>query len=808
MSVYQVVGAIAGAVVGFFSDSPQAGLYTYAAISGVGAYLDQPNREGPRLEDLRQQLSVYGAPIPFEWGTNRHAGTVMWPEILEAVEHSHSESAKGGPEATSYTYSMSFAVLVCEGPIDGIRRIWANKKLVYDASVENTGSIMDPAFGSAPRFYLGTEDQEVDPLIEATDGQSPAYLGYAYVVFEDYDVTEMNGRLPQFEFEVITSGSSADLDAVPMGECGKEIAYDPTTGYVWSVTAVPNDHVDIYITDFVTGELVEHIEYVPSTTSSSMGSDITYNPTTGEFWVINENGTQILKIDAATHVVTELTGVIPASWTGIIHYAPANLNIVVANTNVTDTLYFLNPVTGAYYGALGLGGSLFGVDQIMTLGNGYEAVLCYQHVYVVNANGSASSIINTYTNTDIGSTAYMAIDTDRDRVIITNEASTTLIELDLGTGLYSNHPITIPGDIPPTASTSFRRILWHSQNDKYYVTAHGAGESWTLYTINPNTYEVEDVRIYTGPTNVGSLLEIPGYTDFLVYTDSGTNTVYKLPLFNRISPSSVVLSDIVSDICERADLDASDINVTELTDEVLGYIVPRQMTGRAAIEVLQQGFYFDAVESDDKIKFVKRGSGTTTTIPKSDRAAHIDGEEVPAHLEIHRAFDTELPIQCDVEYPDLDADHQIGNQYDRRITKDTRNRINLQLAIVMQAPKAKEIARCTLYQAWQKLTFRWTTTRKYAYLEPTDIVQLPTDDVTYRVRITSRRDQPNGLIEWEGAIEDAATYTQSGDDAITPPYQIQSVFEASRTFLALMDCPLLRDEDDNAGYYSAMGGEA
>jgi hypothetical protein len=160
-----------------------------------------------------------------------------------------------------------------------------------------------------------------------------------------------------------------------------------------------------------------------------------------------------------------------------------------------------------------------------------------------------------------------------------------------------------------------------------------------------------------------------------------------------------------------------------------------------------------------------------------------------------------------VEYPDVDADHQVGNQYDRRITKDTRHRLNLQLAIVMPAAKAKEIARCSLYQAWQKQTFRWTTTRKYAYLEPTDIVSLPTDSVTYRARITNRRDQPNGVIEWEGSIEDQATYSQSGADGVTPPYQIQSVYEASPTYLAVLDIPLMRDEDDNAGYYVAMGGK-
>jgi len=799
-----LIGGAVGAAIGFFVPvvGPALG---FAIGSAIGGYVGQPDREGPRLDDLRQQLSVYGAPIPMEWGTNRHAGTVIWPQILEAVEHSHSESAKGGPDVNTYTYTMSFAVLVCKGPIAGIRRIWSNKKLVYDASIANEGATQDPAFGSAPRFYLGTEDQEVDPLIEATDGPSPAYLGYAYVVFEDYDVTEMNGRLPQFEFEVVTSADDATPDISNIGDAGPKVAYDPNTGYVWSVSGVANTQIDVYINDFLSEALVDHLTIVPSSTGSSMGNDITYVPALGEFWVCNSNGTDIIAINAVTHASRELD--FGKSFVGLIHYCQKNGNVVLGRTNSSTGYWVIDVASEAIVHTESISGSVFGLDQILTLGDGREAFLYADNVGVYEVDGVSTALVQTYNDAAISTTAYMAADTSRDTIVIVNDTSSTILTLDLNTGIFTPHTLSMPVDAPPTASISLHRILWHSQNDKYYITAHQAGLSWTMFTVNPVTFEIEDVKIYSGPTNTGSLLEVPDHPNFLIYTDSGTDSAYKIPLFGLLDPNAVVLGDIVTDLCAEADLDASKIDVTDLTDEVLGYIVPRQMTARAAIEPLQQAFYFDAVEGE-KIKFVKRGSSTTTTIPKDDRAAHIDGQEVPAHLEIRRAMDTELPVQCDVEYPDFDADHQVGNQYDRRITKDTRQRINLQIAIVMRAPKAKEIARCTLYQAWQKLTFRWVTTLKYAYLEPTDIVQLPTDDVTYRVRITSRRDNPNGLIEWEGAIEDAATYSQSGDDAITPPYQIQSIFEASTTILALMDIPLLRDEDDNAGYYAAMGGEA
>jgi hypothetical protein len=230
------------------------------------------------------------------------------------------------------------------------------------------------------------------------------------------------------------------------------------------------------------------------------------------------------------------------------------------------------------------------------------------------------------------------------------------------------------------------------------------------------------------------------------------------------------------------------------------------MTGRAAVEPLQGAFFFDFVESDDKLKAVKRGGAVAATIPEDERAAYEHGQTMPDALTITRAFELELPVQCDVEYPDIDADHLIGNQYDRRITKDTRQQINLQLPVVMTAERAKQIARTTLYAAWQNQTMRWTTTRKYAYLEPTDIVELPTATASYRGRITTKREQPNGVIEWEAQIDDVDVYTQTGDGAAPTNYAPQTIFDPSVTVLALLDIPLLRDEDDSPGFYVAMGG--
>jgi hypothetical protein len=186
-----------------------------------------------------------------------------------------------------------------------VRRIWANKKLVYDASADNTGPNKDPAIGSV-RFYLGTEDQEVDPLIEATDGPSPAYLGYAYVVFEDFELTEYANRPPQLEFEVVTVGEASLEPPKLLGEGGVTHLYtNPSTGEqtLWSVNGS-----SVYVYSLPDEALIQTIAL------PSAGTSIT--SITGEVWIghWNPGGTNAINATPINPVTYEIGASGSAPW--------------------------------------------------------------------------------------------------------------------------------------------------------------------------------------------------------------------------------------------------------------------------------------------------------------------------------------------------------------------------------------------------------------------------------------------------------------------------------------------------------------
>ena len=108
---------------------------------------------------------------------------------------------------------------LCEGPITGIGRIWADGKIMSRD-------------GITLRLHKGGEDQEPDPFIAAKMGaaNTPAYRGTAYVVFEELPLERFGNRLPQLSFEVfrpILDGESAEslVRAVTLIPASGEFAY-------------------------------------------------------------------------------------------------------------------------------------------------------------------------------------------------------------------------------------------------------------------------------------------------------------------------------------------------------------------------------------------------------------------------------------------------------------------------------------------------------------------------------------------------------------------------------------------------------
>lgn len=191
--VLQAAGAFLGSVLG-----PVGSAIGSAAGAMAGYVLDRAlinstqHVEGARLSGARPFTAEEGASIARVYGTARIGGTLIWATRFEESRQTTRRGFKGGPRVSEYSYFANAAFALCEGQIAGVRRIWADGREIDQSLCEI-------------RVHDGSDDQPADPLIEAKQGtgDTPAYRGLAYVVFERFPIGDYGNRIPQFQFEVL-----------------------------------------------------------------------------------------------------------------------------------------------------------------------------------------------------------------------------------------------------------------------------------------------------------------------------------------------------------------------------------------------------------------------------------------------------------------------------------------------------------------------------------------------------------------------------------------------------------------------------
>lgn len=217
----------AGSLIGGSLGGPFGAILGRAAGALAGSAIDgalfgaTEKREGPRLDALRFMQADEGGGIARVYGTARIAGQVIWGTRFEEDVDKERHGGKGGPpsvEVTTYRYFGNVAVGLCEGPIAGIRRIWAD------------GEELDQTRYDI-RLYRGNETQEPDPLIEAKQGEgnAPAYRGLAYLVFERLPLELWGNRIPQISCEVLRPVGDLEslIEAITIIPGASEHGLDP-----------------------------------------------------------------------------------------------------------------------------------------------------------------------------------------------------------------------------------------------------------------------------------------------------------------------------------------------------------------------------------------------------------------------------------------------------------------------------------------------------------------------------------------------------------------------------------------------------
>jgi hypothetical protein len=791
----QTALTVAGYAIGAAIGGPMGSAALGGAIGGMlGAYLGAQflpdvTQRGPRMEDRRVQISSYGAPIPRVWGAVRLAGNVIWAADLEEVETETEVGGKGGPSQTvvNYSYYATFAVLLSFGQLLGIRKIWADAALIYDGTLESTGDQFDFV------FYGGTEDQLPDPTMEAAlgVGKVPAYRGYSYIVFNRFPLERFGNRIPSFTFEVVadTGTYSSNTTAKDTQSAFQyRAAKQRIDGKIIAIGHPTATTTRFVLFDPATGDQLLTVDHDIDANGSTSNTSICLVPPTNEIWIIDDANV-MHRFSADTFAELGSTSLAFTGWNGIaLTYDPVH-RIILCNraaSQVGSQTYFSIDLRGVVQGDYSAG--VFFVYNVTAGGSNIIIGIGSPDIsaLVTPPVSGGSSYLDGRTDS---SNARVIWDAMRQHYVAVTSDNIWTIS-DTNPPVFTAYPIT--GDTPGIMV------------DVQYIPAFDAIAVWStivgimeLHLFDADTFELLH--------HANAFATYGAVSAFLSPIDPGTAFIIGNYRPYEVAIHSTTVGEAVADLCTVAGLAGGDINVSELTQRLRGYIVGQVMPARSAIEQLAIGYQFEGAEIDDQLYFKRRGGASVETILADDCGAGKDNaDEFP--IKSVRAQESELPRRLSITAPDPAMDHQPATQYAERLVSHAGGEEQIQLAIVMTVEEAAQLALALLFDRWVSRTrYTFATGHEYARLVPTDPITLD----GRRARIMGRTH--DGVLQrWEALADDQDVTSQSSlgvasDRPATTPSTAAYIVPSQMTML---DIAILRDADDVPGAYVAISGQA
>lgn len=761
-----------------------------------------------------------------------------------------------GQKTVLYTYHADFAISFGRGVATDVLRIWADGKIIYD----KTGrSKHVKKKGMHFTFYPGDEEQLPDPWMVRQDdllltetGLTPAYRGQCYIMFRRFQLADYGNRIPSisaeisFNTDVQQTFQVADLFTEEEGGISGPLSI----GVAQGAFDLPRERAFVVVGDVTPnvlrrinlGAMVEDAQFEVAGTVALSGLD-------AQIWAMGDgsllgnttlsNARPVVRIDPDTGQITGQFGVASgtlsdttAHLTKIINAAPINMagpdgslyfamaitelnGLAILAWAATPTFISLLPDADAKMCCTGRNFPGYGEGWWVDSARGVHRIRI-----AANATGDAGSNTTQGVTQDaiatcaVGGTpvGIIYVESDDSVLVLFSGGGNSVVKV-MSDGTF---PWATPsnldggisfGAIPSAGGTANFSSSVVSDSEFYWVVGQH------IYGIDAITgTQLLDGANWSGTglpsAGTSASQAYDGITQSIVCTTQPPNSNIERIFVGRATGAPIVLGDIVVDLCSQVGLEDTDLDVTELTDEVDGYIVSQSSTVRNCLDQLRQGYFFDGVESDYMLKFVKYGGSSVMAITQQD-LAELDGETGEVFRET-RQMEVELPARYTVKYIDKQNNYDPNAQSAPRIKSPVRtmysnNRISADLPIVLSGFDAKQIAYKTQFAAFlERSRYAFKLPWRYGTLDPADVVTVTLDDgSSYQTRIVKDDRGADGVLDLESVLTDAPTFVSNvSGGGQTIPDQLIPYSGPSRIFLP--DCPLLRDVDDLGGAASRV----
>ncbi|CAO3460827.1 hypothetical protein [Azospirillum argentinense] len=841
--------------------------------------------EGQRLamEDRAFSADTYGKAIPMVFGTVAVTGEAIWGLPLDEKEkRSGSKKGskkgggkKGGPLQRDWLYYGNAAYGFCEGEVGAYKRLWANGKLVYDASTKGLEGKTYKYDEGVYRFYSGSEDQPVDGVIdrhvteEHGPNSCPAYRGLGYVRLGDFPLLDFNNSMPtEIKAEVVRNANftcpTVGIDLAGQGLPGwdpADILIDPLPGRAYAYVRQPTR---LLSWNRITGTVVSTLDLTDPDVRAMIAAKLdSYTAgqvrlgniqprfvsrpvpdvaTTSLVCCVDVGGATaiLMEIDSDTLNPTEVRNL----GSNLHHFTKG---VSVEGILLTARLYGGQNVRVYGLGVAGNGNYGYGYRDIDLPGAvaGFAVDPYGQRAWVATTDGAQSWItelgVKGVTVSPrrtvamsglVGAFAASAIWYDGliDRVVVADGANGRFCSLEsgdlalaasaalpgvIGTGAAAqqilDNQMTLSGQLYCTYGTTLTRLDTRSltvlKQWEFGAGGHLAEQIGKPFTLSFAVLEPLQSGLW--------LMEGPPGNPAAGPT--------KL-LLDRVADSEVTVASVVAEICRAAGLTDDQIDVAGLAgcDPIVGYVIPRPTTARAALEPLATAFDFDGAEIDGKLVFRMRGVEAVRDIDQGEVIVDEDsGGQERALITETIMQEAELPLAVSVSYQDPDADYEVVPQVAQRIrgvvTADNTLSVDLS-TLALDRDTAARIAHRLRYRSWVEATaLEFQVGPQHLDLDPTDVVRVRrvnrvgTMETTelILVRITETEVGANHAVRLkaiaadEGALDLSEVRGAKASRPVSAPIPF-----STGTLLWLLNLPCLGAADGgNGGAWMALAPE-
>lgn len=793
----QQIGAAVGFVVGAFFGAPQLG----AAIGGmIGGWISPTQVNGPHIGDQADQSSQEGQPIPWVLGTcGWIQGNIVDKSTVREVKK--TDDGKGsGTEVNTFEAHQDFCIMICESSeirdslMVGVLIVKVDGKIVYDMRPESNFSADNAKFLNNHAFYNGNEAQLPDPTMEALPhngiGNTPYYRGVFTMVARDINLSQYGERIPVYQFVMVGQGEQvATTTEVLSGAQYSGFSndpfplVDPISMYRLSGSRTdPDGLTEIFEADTI-DEIIAHFnngDYGAQSPSNYLGwsastssvpgdkgftgstaqADNTdnvsvvlvyndYNPISTLAVNVPANGgvacPLIPTVTPSNQYIADLTGILVQAIPGVVSSVPERMTFYSCGGD--RTLIGIHPLYIRATRRIPPPTDIYGDPCLLDV----PVVLPDSPDFLIDCGGNISPR-PVYTEETGAFLALQAEEID----------STDPQQL-----VYSKYEL---GPILRNPSEDNTQAFWESAyNAAVALGTMPAGLVWNV----------------DYPEGIG---------------DAFVGEITTTTLDNQ----TLGLDTAITRIATRGGLTADDIDVTEMDQDLLGYMITQSYTGADSIRPLMTAFKSYGSEYDAKIRFHKHGEEIDLVVDPQDI---IQGTEESDKTT--RDQQVEFPRTYSITYIDATQDYTARPQVDRRISSDVRaiGEIQTQVAVVLPPDYARQLANVGMKVNWARAMGSREFSLPYAgydvYLKAVAGKPFAMDA---QRRIVSEMSLQDGEIQFKGLYDRQGVYTSdiTATPALPPtppPSNIGGV-----TLFAALNLPLLRDQDDVVGLYFAVAG--